>query len=429
MYAPLPWIGIVLFVATLRPIIVKRTRVTVLNMIAVTFLMIAFILWPDQNGMALDRALHVVGLGQLVSRVFITLAATLHPVAVSISIGLWDRARKLMLVPVVVFGAIYVVFWFLVHGEHGYDLETLFYYGYHGRPDTVLWLSLARGITILFYSSFGVYVYAVVAVRARDQWRWTAIATGAVFVGCVVLGLVAIAEALADRAGTPSPALLSFFSLLLVGCGGLIMIVYILYTNVRPLWGLIQEVRALPRLRAELLHLRDDVRDFNVRLSDVIILLRSYADPDLVRAVKESCRRQGLPEDECRVAEEATRWITFKPENIHRLRRYDDQALETREVAARGAQEFALLAERGLYFYGDVYIVAALAMGAERLDITLHRPPGEWHRNLAAIIADVLAAYQQPQEKLMAYRKELAVRDAAKRDLLDALAFGGQSQT
>ena len=428
MYAPLPWIGIVLFMATLRSVVVKRTRVTVLNIVAVTFLMIAFILWPDENGMALDRALHVAGLGQLVSRVFITLAATLHPVAVSISIGLWDRARKLMLVPVAVFGAIYIVCWFLVHGEHGYDLEALFYHGYHGHPDTVLWLSLARGITILFYSSFGVYVYAVVAARARDQWRWTAIATGAVFVGCVALGIVAIVEALADRAGVASPVLLSLFSIMLVGCGGLIMVVYILYTNVRPLWRFVQEVRALPRMRDELLHLRDDVRDFNIRLSDVVVLLRSYADPDIVRGVKESCLRQRLPKDEARVAEEAARWITFKPENIHRLRRYDDQRLETRDGAAHGAHEFAILAERDLYFYGDVYIVAALAMGAEQLGVTLHREPQDWHRRSAAIIADVLATYQQPEETLASYRKEMAERDAAKRDLLDSVLVAKQTQ-
>lgn len=428
MYASLPWIGIVLFAATLRPIIVKRTRVTVLNMIAVTFLMIAFILWPDENGMALDRVLHVAGLGQLVSRVFITLAATLHPVAVAMSIGLWDRTRKLMLIPVAVFGAIYVAFWFLVHGEHGYNLEALFYYGYHGRPDTALWLSLSRGITILFYSSFGVYVYAVVAARARDQWRWTAIATGAVFVGCVALGIVAIVEALADRAGVTSPVLLSLFSIMLVGCGGLIMVVYILYTNVRPLWQLIQEARALPRMRDELRHLRDDVRDFNVRLSDVIVLLRSYADPDIVRDVKDACQRYGLTEDECRIAEEAARWITFNPENIHRLRRYDDQALETRAVAARGAQEFAILAERGLYFYGDVYIVAALAMGAEQFGVTLHREPQDWHRRTAAIIADVLAVYHQSEETLASFRKEVAERETAKRDLLDALVLARQSQ-
>src|SRR5579885_2089152 len=170
MYAPLPWIGIALFLGTLRSIVAKRTRVTVLNTIAVTLLMVAFILWPDENSIALDRFLHVAGLGHLISRITITLAATLHPVAVAVSIGLWDRRRQLMLVPIAVFGAIYIACWFLVHGEHGYNLEKLFYYGYHGRPDSVLWLSLMRGGTILCYSTFGVYVYAVVARRAQGLW-------------------------------------------------------------------------------------------------------------------------------------------------------------------------------------------------------------------------------------------------------------------
>jgi hypothetical protein len=283
-----------------------------------------------------------------------------------------------------------------------------------------------RGATILCYSTFGVYIYAVVARRAQGLWRWTALATGTVFVGCVVLGFVAVAEALADRAGAPSPALLTLFSTLLVGCGGLIMIVYILYTNVRPLWQLIREIKDLPQQREELRRLRDDIRDLSVRVSDQIIPLRSYADPVIVRRIKEASQRAGVSEEEARVAEEAARMITLRPENIHQLRQYDEQALIVREVAAQGAKEFAILAASNQYFYGDVMIVAALAMGAERLGVTLHREPQGWHRRLGALIAEVLATYEQPAETLAAYRKEKAASDAAKHELLTSMAQAGE---
>src|SRR5438552_1515029 len=102
MYAPMPWLGGILFLATLRPFAQKRTFVTVTNMVAATCCLIAFILWPDENAITLDHIVGVTGLGFLIGRLTLTLAVVLHTIAVCASIGMWIRLYKLLMIPTAV---------------------------------------------------------------------------------------------------------------------------------------------------------------------------------------------------------------------------------------------------------------------------------------------------------------------------------------
>src|SRR5438128_9012781 len=114
----LPLLGCILFIIILSRMLLSRTRVTVLNMVAATCALVAFALWPDAYAMAFDHWIQDAGVGFYLSRLTITAAATLHIIAVAYGINRWNRRQALILVPpVLVLTGLFTLFWAQAHGS------------------------------------------------------------------------------------------------------------------------------------------------------------------------------------------------------------------------------------------------------------------------------------------------------------------------
>lgn len=437
----LPAMGALTFLSALRPFVfAERTRIVTLNLIAATSFTIALALFPDDIGIAFDRATGVPGLGYLISRLTISLAAVVFVGTHTYAANLWDRTRKaLLILPVTVAALLFVVCWALGHGLVDHAPETAYYHGYHGRPGTVFWTSVARGLIILCYSIYGVYIFGRESRTEEKGWRWVSLVLVAAFVGSVLDGLAAIASALAEFTGRPSPLLLSTTSLAVIGCCGVIMTCYLIYADVRPL---VRYVRALRRANAtyralhteheaikaeraalaaehqELEKTRDQIITISTRLDDQYTQARKWVDQNFIAAAKCVCDREQLGEEDRQLFLQAARDITLNPENIHLL--VNDQSLDPGE-ARTGALEFASLAGRGLYFYSDADLIGALAMGAEEFGVELPRNPTERHQRLGRRLGDLLRSYDHPADKLATYRKMRAASIAANDELAAAL--------
>jgi len=449
----LPAFGVALFAACLTPLIHKRTTVTILNACAAALCLVAFCLWPDSYGLAFDHAVHGIGVAFLISRTTITAGAMLHIVAVAYGIGRWDRKRQRLLVwPVTLSTGLYVLFWGLAHRSHVADLETLFYHGYHGRPDTVLAMSVARGVTIMWYSAIAVYLYLYVALESYRARQWKELLTpvttmSLIFVGSFVIGVIDMVEAFADHAGRTGHiiALLPELSFLgLIACIGAFVVVYLINLTARPVWRVGRDVRYAPerlteirrataeleRARAELAEervdwerVRADVRDLSTRVDSKLIPIIPYADPAVERAMKDETAKEGLDDEDRELGLTAARTLTLHPDHIYRLRkpgeqRLDPDALGADGELAAGTRHFAKLSERDLYHYAEVNLVLALALGAERFGVPLRRQPEERHRRVACVLARVLERYDQPYSYVTAYQKEMAQRALEKGQML-----------
>ena len=446
--AVLPAMGVLTFLSALRPFIfASRTRIVALNLIAATSFMIALLLFPDDIATAFDRAIGVPGLGYVISRVTISLAAVVFVGAATYASNLWDQTHILLLIPATAAAALlYVACWMLGHGPLDHAPEAAYYHGYHGQPASVLWTSVARGLTIICYSIYGVYIFSREFRTEEKGWRWVSLVLVAAFAGSVLDGAAAIASALAEHAGRPSPTLLSVTSLAVVGCCGVIMACYLIYADVRPLWRYAQALyradaayRALrveqavakterARLiaeRQELERVRDQVITISTRLDDQYTQARKWVDQNFIVAAKELAAREGHSAEDRDLLLQAARDITLNPENIHLL--VGDQSLDPAE-AATGALEFATLAGRDLYFYSDADLIGALAMGAEEFGVALPREPTERHRRLGRLLGDLLRSYRHPTETLVAYRKMRADSAAANAELVGVL-MGDQGET
>jgi len=437
----LPAMGVLTFLSAARPFFfAERTRIVALNLIAATSFMIALALFPDDNGRALDHATGVPGLGYAISRLTISLAAVVFVGTATYAADLWDRTHKLLLIPAVTITAVlFAVCWSLGHGVVERAPEAAYYHGYHGWPATVFWTSVARGLIILCYSVYGVYIFSREFRREEKGWRWVSLVLVAAFAGSVLDGAAAIASAVAEHNGHPSPTLLSVTSLAVVGCCGVIMACYLIYADVRPLGRYIRALRradathralqrehvaiedarvALAAEHREVEQARDQVIALSTRLDDQYTQARKWVDQNFIAAAKGVAARERLTEEDRALFLQAARDITLNPENIHLL--VDDQSLDPAD-AARGAWEFATLAGRDLYFYSDADLIAALAMGAEEKGVTLSRVPAERHRCLGRLLGDLLRSYDHPADKLTAYRKMRADSAAANDELVAVL--------
>jgi len=444
----LPLLGCTLFIIALSRIAMSRTLVTVLNMGAATCGLVAFVLWPDPYAMAFDHWIGASGLGFYLTRLTVTCAATLHIIAVASGIGRWDRLRQGLLVPpVLLFTGFFTLFWALARSNHMAHPEALFYQGYLGRPEAIFGMSMARGVTILWYSAFGVYIYSLVVLTnyrsRRQRVDVTPVAAmSLVFLGSFIIGAVDMGSAIADRIGVSKHVIASLStgaSLGLVAIIATFVVVYLVYLLARPSWLLLQEGRTAPQRLAELQQevaelrrVRADVRDLSTGVDDKMILMLDYADPDIVHAAEEACTVEGVSDEDREVVMAAAREVTLRPDHIIRLRKVGTQSLPPDALDlddySSGARHFAKLSERDVYFYSDVHIVATLALGAERLGVPLRRQPQEWHRRLGRILAGVLEAYEQPSGYVAAYKRELERRVADKQHLLADLGLDALDQ-
>lgn len=449
----LPAFGIALFATCLTPLIHKRTSVTILNACAAALCLVAFCLWPDSYGLAFDHAVHGVGVAFLISRITITAGAVLHIVAVAYGIDRWDRALQRTLIwPVTLSTGLFALFWGLAHHSHVASPETLFYHGYHGRPDIVLAMSIARGVTIMWYSAIAVYLYVYVGLESYRTRQWKELLTpvttmSLIFVGSFVIGVIDMVEAVADHAGRTGRiiALLPEISFMgLVACIGAFVVVYLINLTARPIWSVGRDVRYAPerltairRATAELElaraklaqeranweQVRADVRDLSTRVDSKLIPIIPYADPDVERAMKDESAKEGLDDEDRELGLTAARTLTLHPDHIYRLRKPGEQGLDPAALdadgeLASGTRHFAKLSERDLYHYAEANLVLALALGAERFGVPLRRQPEERHRRVARVLARVIERYDQPYSYVTAYQKEMAQRTLERGQML-----------
>ncbi len=89
-------------------------------------------------------------------------------------------------------------------------------------------------------------------------------------------------------------------------------------------------------------------------------------------------------------------------------------------VPATELAKYADFVDRELYLYADVGIAVGIAFHADKMGVMI-RGAQWWHRRIAQHFADVMAGYDQPIEKLAAYRRYRARHAALKDNVSEVL--------
>jgi len=431
--AALPVIGLMIVCIGLLVVLRERTAITILNGAAAICVAVALVFWPDANGMMIDRWSHTIGLGAALVRLSLTLGVSLHTIAVCLGIHRWDRKRQFMLLPgIITVTACYVVFWLMARTLP--QAEHLFYDGsYHGRPDIFFAMSVARGVTSSWYCLFGTYVYTLVALQTyRTLGRKVFFSSAFVLVVAFVIsagnGVAIIAEAAIDHASVQAtfvvPAWLQLIYVLTFVVSMLMFaVVYLRGSIIVPLahW-LTAIIRAPQRLR-EIEVATGHALEVNSHIDDKLVLMISYADPDIIRMTKEACAEQDISYDDRLLVLAAATIVTLHPLNQDRRRAKGEQRLDMRELEREGVNHLAELSAMDVFFFSDGYVIAALGCGSEELGIDLRRKPQERHRRLAALLRGVLDRYDQPVRYREAYLEDLLRHAEEKKQLQGDVAM------
>lgn len=408
-----PILGVSLVVICSLIILRDRTPVTLTNFFAAVCMMIALVLWADPYGQAIDRWAAVAGLGTIITRISISAGASLHAIAVCLGLNRWDRTRRLILLPgLVVANLLYLVFWNQARTLP--NAERLFYgIAYHGRPDAVFAMSVARGIVEIWYCAFGVYAYVMLTQRTYRTLRWKALFTSAtLLIVALTVALVpafcTIAEAVSDHVGVKVPWLVPLYLAGITISIGIFAVVYLRGAVLRPIARAIK-ARTL-RYATEVKAATADALEVNSHIDDKMTLLIAYADPDIRRRMRQTCIDHAVTYDELMLGLAAAMIVTLRPENIDRRRPKGDQHLDLDAVRRGSLGQLVELAETDAFFFSDANMIAALACGAERHGLTLRRKPRALHHRLAMLLEGVLNEYDQPDHYRAAFRAELLRR-------------------
>jgi hypothetical protein len=203
-------------------------------------------------------------------------------------------------------------------------------------------------------------------------------------------------------------------------------VLYVLYTAVQPLWAQKKRLDALPAEEARLDRKYEAVRQLVMTFVDQLVLVRTYADPEVVRAVIKKCQQDGtLDAYERTVAWEAANIITLHPKNIEYMYGVGERQLDPGDMV-KDVEAFLEAAESGIIVYDDVNYVVALVFGAERNGTRINGVQ-DWHRKLAHMIDSALREYRQPPETLAAFRRyhehQEWIKDGIVHDVLASMGF------
>jgi hypothetical protein len=118
-------------------------------------------------------------------------------------------------------------------------------------------------------------------------------------------------------------------------------------------------------MRAEVEARVYQVTEANMMMSDQMVLMRIYADANIVKSMMARCARDAdLVAYHRTVAWEMTNLLTLNPDLIHQMYAPGEEQLNPGEIAVELAK-YADFVDRELYLYADVGIAAGIVFRAD----------------------------------------------------------------
>ncbi len=424
MFTLQPFLGVILLLCAVSAARQKERR---LSTVAILCAAVAIGLWPTSILVALDRVFAHPGLGYVFTRSLVDVAILLHVVDMAHATRQQDRAYATLLIIAIASCAGFITAWLWTQrmGVPAPRAEHLYYDSFPGRPDAILALSVMIGVMSASAGAFAAYIFGRQALVDRKAKRTGLFLLGLVLtigwmdetLWCLVGGPI---EGVIERYGHPVPLIIAYVrnSILAFDLGYTALCVF--FFVVRPLLRLKRQVDSLPAIRAEVERKVYQVTEASMMMSDQMVLMRIYADADVVKGLMARCVRDAdLTAYHRAVAWEMANLLTLNPDLIHQMYAPGEGQLNPGEVAAELAK-YADFVDRELYLYADVGIAAGVAFRADEMGVMI-RGAQWWHRRVARHFVDAMAEYDQPIEKLAAYRRYRARHEALKDDVSEAL--------
>jgi hypothetical protein len=387
---------------------------------------VAIGLWPPPILLVLDRSTGYPGFGYMLTRSLVDAGILLHVVDVMRATRYWDRACKVLLAVAIVALAGFIAAWLWTQGMgiSAVRAEHLYYDSFPGRPNAMFALSIMVGVQSAASAVFAAYVVGRQTVVDRAAKRTRLVVFGIVMIFLwaydVSWSFLGPIEGLIERYGQPVPFIVWYvrISILILSTAYTVLAAW--FFIALPLLRLKHAIDGLPAMRAEVEARVYQVTEANMMMSDQMVLMRIYADANIVKSMMARCARDAdLVAYHRTVAWEMTNLLTLNPDLIHQMYAPGEEQLNPGEIAVELAK-YADFVDRELYLYADVGIAAGIVFRADERGVMI-RGAQWWHRRIAQHFADVMVEYDQPIEKLAAYRRYRARHAALKDDISEAL--------
>lgn len=349
--------------------------------------LIFFTLMPPQTAQTVDQVCHCVGLGRLLVDVFGTLAVAVQFAYICAINETWSWWRTGTLVIYGMLMLLVVAWWKTLPHVGGPAVAGLYYHGNAGRPLAALLMNATSGLCTLYIAGLVTSQFLWRSTRAHGvKERLLTSGSIVVFAGVMVHGASTAVEASARARGADPTRALMFTG----PTSGLTLLVALAVPWVS---GIMYPLAH----RFKLHHLLQGLQDAVILIADLLNQL--FGDPDVLAAVDERCREQGLPDYWRRVALLATRLITASRAN--RMRAVAEQA---DGLTARVQAQPALTGIGRWYIEEARYIVDAVTVALLAAPHIRppevkqpHEPKGSMRRRLATLIAAELYTYNQAE--------------------------------
>ena len=387
---------------------------------------VAIGLWPPPILLELDRSTGHPGFGYMLTRSLIDTGILLHVVDVTRATRYWDHFCTVLLT--VAIGALtgFIAAWLWTQGMGipAARAEHLYYDSFPGRPDAMFALSIMVGVQSAASAVFAAYVVGRQTVIDRAAKRTRIVVFGFVMVFLwaydVSWSLLGPIEGTIERYGQPVSFIVWYVRVSILALSIAYTVLAAWFFIVLPLLRLKRAIGSLPGMRVEVEAKVYQVTEANMMMSDQMVLMRIYADANIVKGLMARCVRDAdLTAYHRAVAWEMTNLITLNPDLIHQMYAPGEGQLNPGEIATELAK-YADFVDRELYLYADVGIAAGVAFRANEMGVMI-RGAQWWHRRIAQHFVNVMAEYDQPIEKLAAYRRYRARHTALKDDVSEAL--------
>ncbi len=416
-------LGVVLFICAVGA---ARQKDRLFSTVAVLCAAVAIGLWPTPILLTLDRYVGHPGFGYMFTRSLVDVAILLHVIDMTRATRHWDRVCMAFLIVVIASMGGFIAAWLWTQrmGVPAPRVEHLYYDSFPGRPNAMFALSTMIGVMSASGGAFAVYAFGRQALADRKAKRKGIFLLGLTLTLCwvdeVFWSLLGPIEGVIERYGQPVPFILQYVrvSILAIDLGYTALCV--LFFIVRPLLALKRKIDSLPIALAEVEGRVYQVTEASMMMSDQMVLMRIYADANIVNGLMVRCTRDAdLVVYHRAVAWEMANLLTLNPDLIHQMYAPGEEQMNPSEIAAELAK-YADFVDQELYLYADVGIAVGIVFQAHKKGIMI-RGAQWWHRRIAQHFLDAMAEYDQPIEKLAAYRRYRARHTALKDDVSEAL--------
>ncbi len=416
-------LGVILLICAVGA---ARQKDRLFSTVAVLCAAVAIGLWPTPILVIMDRSVGHPGFGYMFTRSLVDVAIVLHVIDMTRATRHWDRVCMTLLVVAIASIGGFIAAWLWTQGMDvpPSRVEQLYYHSFPGRPNAMFALSTMIGVMSASGGAFAVYAFGQQALADRKAKRKGMFLLGLTLTLCwvdeVFWSLLGPVEGVIERYGQPAPFILQYvrFSILAIDIGYTALCV--LFFIVRPLLVLKRTIDRLPITLAEVEGKLYQVTEMSMMMSDQMVLMRIYADATIVKGLMTRCTRDtDLIAYHRAVAWEMANLLTLNPDLIHQMYAPGEEQLNPGEIAAELAK-YADFVDRELYLYADVGIAVGIAFHADEIGVMI-RGAQWWHRRIARHFVDVMATYDQPVEKLAAYRRYRARHKALKDNVSETL--------